>query len=96
MITNNSSQLVSKEHLQYLKFTKEETLTSKRKRSLRAYYLERAAQLGNLLKNKVRIYFINNKNELMHVNTTIWAVTTDFVILKKGVTIPKSSIVYVD
>lgn len=96
MITNNSSQLVSKEHLQYLKFTKEETLTSKRKRSLRAHYLERAAQLGNLLKNKVRIYFINNKNELMHVNTTIWAVTTDFVILKKGVTIPKSSIVYVD
>lgn len=96
MKLNNTSQLIPKEHIQYLKFAKNETLTSKRKRSLRAHYLTRASQLGNLLKNKVRIYFKNHKDELMHVNTTIWAVTTDFVILKRGVTIPKSSIVYVD
>ena len=96
MIAKNSSKLVTKEHIPNLRFSKTETLKTKQKQNLRAHYLRRASQLGNLLKNKVKIYFKNHKDELLHVNTTIWAVTSNFVVLKKGVTIPKSSIVYVD
>ena len=32
----------------------------------------------------------------MRVQTTVWAVTTDAVILKQGIRIPKNSIVSID
>jgi len=96
MIYTTPSQIIDKEQIPNLKFSKEETLTNKKSRNLRAYYLRRASQLGNLFKSKVRIYFKNQQNELFHVNTTIWGDTPEFIILKQGVTIPKSSIVYVE
>ena len=89
------SYVVQKENIPQLKFSNNEVLKSSKKRKLRSHYLERATQLGNLLKTKVKIYFIDSTNKLMSVNTTIWAVTSDFVILKQGVTIPKHSVVYV-
>lgn len=90
------SCLIEKEDIPNLKFSKTEALQSKKKRSLRSHHLHRATQLGNLLKNKVHIYFKDQSDKLMRVHTTIWAVTTDFVILKQGITIPKRSILYVD
>lgn len=92
----SSSFDIKKEDIPQLKFSKNETLLSSKKRKLRAHYLERATQLGNLLKTKVKIYFIDNSNKLMSVNTTIWAVTSNFVVLKQGITIPKHSIIYVE
>jgi len=91
-----TSCIIQKEDIPQLKFAHKETLTTPKKRALRTFYLNRASQLGNLLKNKVKIYFKDYTDKLMVVNTTIWAVTTDFVILKQGITIPKSSIVYVE
>ena len=96
MINTTPSQIIDKEQIPKIKFSKEETLTNKKSRSLRAYYLRRASQLGNLFKSKVRIYFKNQQNELFQVNTTIWGDTSEFIILKQGITIPKSSIVYVE
>ncbi|WP_298510115.1 hypothetical protein [uncultured Kordia sp.] len=90
------SCIIQKEDIPTLKFSKTEILQSPRKRSLRSYYLDRATKLGNLLKNKVTIYFKDHTDQLMQVNTTIWAVTTDFVVLKQGITIPKRSILYID
>lgn len=90
------SCIIQKEDIPTLKFSKYEILKSSKKRSLRSYYLDRASKLGNILKNKVSIYFKDHKDQLMQVNTTIWAVTTDFVVLKQGITIPKRSILYVD
>ncbi|MBF8150138.1 hypothetical protein ITJ86_09535 [Winogradskyella sp. F6397] len=90
------SCVIQKENIPQLRFSNDEVLQSLKKQKLRTHYLERATQLGNLLKTKVKIYFKDNTNRLMSVNTTIWAVTSDFVILKQGVTIPKHSVVYVE
>ena len=90
------SCVIQKENIPQLKFSNDEVLQSLKKQKLRTHYLERATQLGNLLKTKVNIYFKDSTNRLMSVNTTIWAVTSDFVILKQGVTIPKHSVVYVE
>lgn len=96
MNLNTPSCIIQKEDIPQLKFSKKETLKTSKERSLRAFYLNRASKLGNLLKNKVKIYFKNHKDELLQVHTTIWAVTSDFVILKQGITIPKHRIVYID
>lgn len=90
------SCIIQKEDISQLKFSKTELLVNSKKRALRSHYLDRAAQLGNLLKTKVKIYFKDCTNKLMIVNTTIWAVTSDFIILKQGITIPKSSILYIE
>ena len=92
----NPSCIIEKEDIPQLKFSKQEALQTSKERHLRSFYLNRALQLGNLLKNKVKIYFKNHKDHLLQVHTTIWAVTTDFVVLKQGITIPKHRIVYID
>ncbi|REG88803.1 hypothetical protein [Winogradskyella sediminis] len=91
-----SSFNIEKEDIPQIKFSQNETLLSFKKRKLRAYYLERGTQLGNLLKTKVKIYFMDSSNKLLSVNTTIWAVTSNFVVLKQGITIPKHSILYIE
>ncbi|WP_394750148.1 hypothetical protein [Spongiimicrobium salis] len=90
------SCIVQKEQIPSLQFSKKEVLKNPKKKALRAHYLNRAARLGNLLKNKVHIYFKDSNDKLMRVHTTIWAITTDAVILKQGVIIPRNSVVYVD
>ncbi len=96
MIPETTSCFVQKENIPELKFPKEDVFQDKGQKSLRAYYLNRASQLGNLLKSKVNIYFKDAENKLMRVNTTIWAVTQNSVILKKGTIIPRHRIVYID
>lgn len=90
------SCVVQKEQIPSIQFSKTEVLESKKKKILRAHYLHRALQLGNLLKNKVHIYFKDRNDKLMRVHTTIWGITTDVIILKQGVTIPRNRIVHVD
>lgn len=96
MIEQNTSCIIEKETISQIKFPKEDVLQDKGKKKIRAYYLNRASQLGNLLKNKVNIYFKDAEDKLMRVNTTIWAVTKHNVVLKKGTIIPRHRIVYVD
>ena len=96
MIEQSTSCIIEKETISQIKFPKEDVLQDKDKKKTRAYYLNRASQLGNLLKNKVNIYFKDAEDKLMRVNTTIWAVTKHNVILKKGTIIPRHRIVYVD
>lgn len=90
------SCLITKEEIHTINFSNEDVLKDKKQKSVRAYCLNRAMQLGNLLKNKVNIYFRNDDDKLMRVQTTVWAVTTDAVILKQGILIPKSSVVSID
>lgn len=96
MNKTSTSYLIQKEDISKLKFSSTETLKKPEDIALRSHYLRSASTLGNILKTKVKIYFRDYSNKLMIVNTTIWAVTTNFVVLKQGVTIPKSSIVYID
>jgi len=90
------SCLIQKEDISRVKFSKLDTISNPKKRALRHHYLQRASQLGNLLKTKVKIHFKDDLNKSMIVDTTIWAVTSKFVVLKQGITIPISSIVYVE
>ncbi len=96
MNTNDLSCLISKEEIPMITFSKEDVLTNKIQKSLRAYALNRASQLGNLLKNKVDIYFKNQEDKLMRVTTTVWAITSESVVLKKGIVIPRMSVARVD
>jgi len=87
---------IQKEAINKLQFSKTEVLQKVEEKSMRKHSLNRALQLGNLLKNKVDIYFKDVEENLMRVNTTIWGVTTDAVILKQGILIPQNRIVLVD
>lgn len=96
MSTQTQTISTSKEFLYLLKFSKEDVIHSKSEKKQRCFQLIRAMRLGNLFKNKVTISFKDAQDRLMKINTTIWGVTQQSVILKKGVYIPISSIVSVD
>jgi hypothetical protein len=57
----------------------------------RTSLLERAQQLGNMVKHKVFIQFQTTDGP-MEVHTTIWDVSREFVGLKRGAAIPIESI----
>ncbi len=78
--------LVDKEIIGNLNFPAEEILTSPDLIVRREYELRRAASLGTD-KVKIKILFEDSEG-LKQVETTVWAVTKDRVVLKHGATIP--------
>lgn len=96
MNVQNETIATTKESLHLLKFPKEDVITKETEKRTRCFQLIRAMRLGNLFKNKVTISFRDAQNRLLKINTTIWGVTRQSVILKKGVNIPITSIVSVD
>ena len=96
MKTSEKIYSTKKEFLYLLKFPQEDVIDSKTEKRQRSFQLIRAMQLGNLFKNKVTIWFKDAQDRLMKINTTIWGVTQQSVILKKGVLIPITSIVSVE
>ena len=86
-MNTSTAQLIDKEQVAGLKFPKEEVLTDQRAIKERQSTLERGMTLGNLQKQKSRIYFKDDKSEKV-VETTIWAVTSNFILLKYGISIP--------
>lgn len=85
-----------KEYLYALKFTEEDVFKTRREQELRMHSLNKALYLGNVLKNKVRIYFKDSLKRIIFIDTTIWGVTKEDVILKKGVTLPIKSVLEID
>ena len=80
-------QLISKEAVASLLFPKEEVLTDKDEIKQRQADLERALTLGNVEHGKIKIYFVDDKTSYV-VDTTIWGITDQRIILKQGVVIP--------
>lgn len=80
-------QIIEKEFIHSLKFPNTDVLEDKQDIYQRKSDLERAQSLGNLEHSKIRIYFEDNQSKKM-VETTVWAVTDNSVVLKKGVGIP--------
>ncbi len=78
--------LVDKEIIGSLHFPNDEILNSSDLKLQRAYDLERAASLGTD-RVKMKILF-EDDDGLKQVETTVWAVTKDRIVLKHGVTIP--------
>ena len=84
-------ELIDKETIALLNFPKSDVLEDKDEISSRKNELDRALSLGNLEHVKIKIYFEDDKSKKM-VETTIWGVTDNRVILKQGVVIPVNRI----
>ncbi|NRS88870.1 hypothetical protein HNQ02_001788 [Flavobacterium sp. 7E] len=78
---------IEKENIETLKFPHTEVLKDDNAINQRRTELERAMSLGNLEHSKIQIYFEDDFSKKM-VETTVWAVTDESVVLKKGVGIP--------
>jgi hypothetical protein len=89
-------ELIQKEQIRNLKFCKKEVLSDEMAKRRRNFDLMRAQALGNLLKNKVNITFETEDEKSYRVNTTVWAVGTDFICLKSDIHIPINAIIEVD
>jgi predicted phosphodiesterase len=80
-------QEIQKELISDLHFPQSDVLFEKEKIVARQSDLDRALALGNLEHSKIRIYF-EDEDSLKMVETTVWGVTDNTVILKQGVVIP--------
>jgi hypothetical protein len=87
------SYSTAKEELGQFKFSTEDVLLNDTgARQSRAYNLLRAERLGNAFHGKVRIFFNTQDAAERTVETTVWAATDDYVILKGGVILPVRAI----
>lgn len=84
-------ELIDKEAIGTLNFPKQEVLDDKDDITDRKNDLDRALSLGNLERVKIKIYFEDDTSKKL-VETTIWGVTDNRVILKQGVVIPVNRI----
>lgn len=80
-------ETIAKESIADLHFPKKDVLEEKEDMERRRQELDRALSLGNLEHSKIKIYFEDDQTKRM-VETTIWGVTEERVILKQGVVIP--------
>lgn len=84
---NDNFLTIEKEEIQTLKFPNTDVLQDEESISQRINDLIRAQALGNLEHSKIKIYFEDDSSKKV-VETTVWAVTDNSVVLKKGVGIP--------
>ncbi len=80
-------ETIEKENILALKFPHNEVLEDKDAIFQRNSDLNRAQSLGNLEHSKIKIFFEDNQSKKM-VETTVWAVTDNQVVLKRGIGIP--------
>jgi len=83
----NEFKTIEKEDIYSLKFPHSEVLEDDAAIKQRKSDLERALALGNLEHSKIQIYFEDSISKKM-VETTVWALTDESVVLKQGVEIP--------
>lgn len=80
-------ELIEKETIANLSFPKVEVLSDIAAIQQRYSDLNRALSLGNLEHSKIKIYFEDNNSKKV-VETTVWGLTDQRVILKQGNVIP--------
>jgi hypothetical protein len=80
-------QLIEKETISNLIFPKSEVLTDEQAKENRRATLEHAMKLGNNHRHKATITFEDSEN-VKQVETTVWAVTEKWIILKGSMVIP--------
>lgn len=84
---NAHFETIEKESINSLKFPASDVLDDSSDITQRHSDLSRALALGNLEHSKTRIFFEDSHSKKV-VETTVWGVTDNQVILKKGVRIP--------
>ena len=80
-------QKIEKETISEMSFPNEDVLSNADERRQRRNELDRALILGNVDHSKVKIIF-SDMTGMKQVETTIWAVTEERIILKSGMVIP--------
>lgn len=83
-------QYVDKNQIPKLKFSNQDVL-SKEEAIARDRDLQRAMNLGNSLKHKVKIFFKDQESE-KYTETTIWYANNNHICLKSGIVLPVKSI----
>ena len=84
--------VVQKEQLNTVNFQKTDVLSDVPSRQKRLTSLKRASSLGNLFHSKVRIIFMTSCGMLQQVETTVWSMSDDYILLKAGNFIPVKAI----
>lgn len=84
-------ETIEKESIQRLHFPISDVLEDKEAISRRFSELHRAQALGNLEHSKTKIFFEDNSSKKV-VETTVWALTDNRVVLKQGIAIPVNRI----
>lgn len=79
--------VIEKEAVANLRFPVEEVLHSHEQVKNRRANLEKALRLGNIEHHKIKIIFEDSVG-IKQVETTIWGLTDQRIILKQGVVIP--------
>lgn len=92
----NAINLIEKERISSLHFSKEDVLKDPSERSRRYYNINRATILGNAYRSKSLITFCTEQGDIKKVETTVWANDDKFVLLKAGTFLPLKSILAVD
>ena len=87
---------IEKEQIPNLVFGKREVLENPEERKTRMADLHRAQTLGNLLQTKVKLIFETSDGQVYKVETTVWAVGSEFISLKGGVYLPIHAVLQVD
>ena len=80
-------ETIEKENIHSLRFPNNDVLQDKDAIFQRNSDLNRAQSLGNLEHAKIKIFFEDNQSKKV-VETTVWAVTDNQVVLKQGIVIP--------
>ncbi len=86
-LVTNTPLLIDKEKISELSFPQEEVLSAPNQITKRLTDLKSAHELGDMAHYKVRIMFADKIGK-KRVETTIWNITNDEVVLKYGVKIP--------
>lgn len=85
---NSTFEPIDKEKIGTLLFPNNDVLEDDKDAiKLRREELDRALTLGNLEHLKIKIFFEDDTSKKM-VDTTIWGLTEERIILKQGVVIP--------
>ena len=92
---NNTICIISKEDIPSYEIAKGDALVNAEEKAERKFDLERAMKLGNNDHQKVKIIFESTEGT-MAVETTVWEVTQNYVILKSNMALPIRCIHRVD
>ena len=95
-LTDMITQMIAKETVPQIKFTREDVLSTELEKTQRKLQLEKALKLGNSYKLHVSIYFHGTNGESLKTIATVWAVTEQYLVLKGNVLIPIHSIRDID
>lgn len=84
---NNTICIISKEEITSYEIIKGDALTDPLEKDRRREDVERAMKLGNNDHQKVKIIFETTEGT-MAVDTTVWEVTQNYLILKSNMALP--------